>query len=134
MQEPFDPFEAAVLPEFQTKELECPSCRITLSNIGKFIQSVLARGCVIDFLFTNSSIALIQTLLALMTEDGTGYLQEGFTTVCSALGCNFKVTKENLALRQLVKDIVRADETLYSCLPYVLPACLLFCFLTCSWI
>ncbi|KAJ7119045.1 hypothetical protein C8R44DRAFT_625746 [Mycena epipterygia] len=44
-----------------------------------------------------------------MTEDGTGYLQQGFTIPCISEKCSFEITRDTLALRKLAHDLARVD-------------------------
>ncbi|KAJ7778735.1 hypothetical protein DFH07DRAFT_730681 [Mycena maculata] len=42
-----------------------------------------------------------------MTEEGTGYLQQGFKIPCTKTECAFEITREGLAMRKLAKDLAK---------------------------
>ena len=47
----------------------------------------------------------------MMTHDGSGYLQQEFSTPCSS-GCSVPtITKERLALRKIAQDLARSGES-----------------------
>jgi hypothetical protein len=61
-----------------------------------------------------------RSLVGLMNEAGTGYLQQGFAIQCARKDCDSPIlTKERLALKKLAADIARQGTTVEACLPYV---------------
>ncbi|KAF7294634.1 hypothetical protein MIND_01000000 [Mycena indigotica] len=44
-----------------------------------------------------------------MTEEGTGYLQEGFSIACSRDNCTCEITRDTLALRKFANDLAKPD-------------------------
>jgi len=57
---------------------------------------------------------------ALVTDLGTGYLQQSFSIHCNSSECQFEITKEGLAVLKITQDLVRPKWTPQEHIAYVL--------------
>lgn len=85
---PFDPLDAAA--EMLYHQVECPKCFMPVS--------VRASA------FLSLDVHILNSRIAFLTPEGTGYSQHQFTAGCPS--CKFSITKENLAVLKYARDIV----------------------------
>jgi hypothetical protein len=87
---PYDPFESCAV--LKDNRFDCPSCG----------RPVIARELASSQVVCQRS----SPHQAFLSDNGSGYAQSGFVINCNSSPCDFRITRETLAVAKFARDLV----------------------------